>query len=105
MSVNAPPHIEEFRDYRAFLLEHYQWRKQINPWYSYRILASRIGMDVSQVYRILNGRIHLSPDAVPRVVKHLGLEGEVAEGFARMVTDGRMHRYASAYRGGVLQAS
>jgi len=84
-----PPRIDEFRDYRDYLLEHYQWRKRLNPWYSYRILASRLGMDVSHVYRILNGRIHLATDAVPRVVKHLGLEGEAANGFASSVMEAR----------------
>ena len=98
MKDTAPPRVEEFCDYRDFLLEHYQWRKQRNPWYSYRILATRLEMDVSQVYRILKGQIHLSPEVVPRVVKLLGLEGDAAEGFEHLVTVGRRHRYDVARR-------
>lgn len=98
MKDAPPPCIGDFRDYRAYLLEHYHWRKQRQPWYSYRILATRLEMDVSHVYRILKGRIHLSPEVVPRVVKLLGLEGDAAEGFEHLVTVGRRHRYDVARR-------
>jgi uncharacterized protein (TIGR02147 family) len=75
------PRIHEFQDYRDYLLEYYRWRKQVNWRFSYRFFAARLGMDVSQVHRILHRRIHMPLKSVPKFVRVLGIERERARDF------------------------
>lgn len=70
--------VEAAEDYRQVLLEGFLRNKRRNHRYSYRLLASKLGMDVGHVYRILNGKKHLPLKHVPKVVEHLRLEEEVA---------------------------
>jgi plasmid maintenance system antidote protein VapI len=90
------PRLEDYEDYRTWLLDHYQWCKQGDPGYSYRLLASRLGMDVSQVHRILNRRIHLSQGMAPKIAALLDLQGDVAERFVKQVADLRSVAYRRA---------
>lgn len=80
---------QEFLDYRRFLLEFYRMKCEANPHFSYRLLASKLGMDTSQLHRILNGKLHLPLDAIPRVAAYLELDTESTQLFERRVRWGR----------------
>lgn len=72
-------------DYRDLLQAAYQRRKSDNPLYSYRVMASRMGLHVSHLYRVLHGGLHLTPDKVPQACDFLGLQGRDAEHFELLV--------------------
>lgn len=79
------PQLHDFEDYRDYLLEYYRWRKQGNWRFSYRFLAGRLGMDVSQVHRILHRRIHMPLKSIPNFVRVLGIERGGVDEFERQV--------------------
>ncbi len=83
------PPIQEFRDYREYLLAFYSWKRSVNHRFSYRMLASKWMLDVSFVYRVLHGKNHLALSAVDRVVRAIGLGPEDARDFALLVRWGR----------------
>lgn len=76
-------------DYRDLLQNAYDRRKADNPMYSYRLMAGKLGLNVSHLYRILRKDLHLSPDKVPAVCDLLRLQGREAEHFALLVQYGR----------------
>jgi len=76
-------------DYRDLLQEAYEQRKTDNPLYSYRLMAGKLGLNVSHLYRILRKDLHLTLDKVPAVCDLLHLHGREAEHFELLVQYGR----------------
>lgn len=76
-------------DYRDLLQRAYDRRKADNSLYSYRLMAGKLGLNVSHLYRILRKDLHLSPDKVPAACELLRLQGREAEHFALLVQYGR----------------
>ena len=76
-------------DYRDLLQGAYEARKADNPLYSYRLMAGKLGLNVSHLYRILRKDLHLSPDKVPATCDLLKLKGREAEHFELLVQYGR----------------
>lgn len=83
--------LSEFLDYREYLAEFYKWRKSENRRFSYRVLAGRLDMNVSQLYRILNKRLHLPYTHLAKVCEALGLDEKGASHFELLVKYGRTH--------------
>jgi uncharacterized protein (TIGR02147 family) len=83
--------LSEFLDYREYLAEYYRWRKSENPRFSYRVLAARLDMNVSQLYRILNKRLHLPYTHLAKVCEALGLDEKGSSHFELLVKYGRTH--------------
>lgn len=81
--------ITDTLDYRDLLQEAYEQRKADNPLYSYRLMAGKLGLNVSHLYRILRKDLHLSLDKVPAACDLLRLQGREAEHFALLVQYGR----------------
>lgn len=77
-------------DYRDLLLAAYERRKSDNPVYSYRLMARKLGLHVSHLYRVLHKDLHLTTEKIPQVCDFLGLHGRDLEQFELMV------RYARA---------
>lgn len=80
---------EETLDYRDLLREAYAARKADNPLYSYRLMARKLNLNVSHLYRILQKELHLALDRIPTACELLGLEGRKAEHFELLVRYGR----------------
>jgi uncharacterized protein (TIGR02147 family) len=72
-------------DYRDLLLAAYEQRKADNPLYSYRLMAGKLGLNVSHLYRILRKDLHLTLDKVPAAYDLLRLQGREAEHFELLV--------------------
>lgn len=68
------PSIQDFEDYREFLLELYEWKKSRNPRYSYRLMALRIGMDPARLHKVLHGRGYFVRGTALRIAQSLGLD-------------------------------
>lgn len=89
-SGQALPPLQEFHDYRDYLLAYYSWKRSMNHRFSYRMLASRWLLDVSFVYRVLHRKNHLALNAVDRVARAIGLDADGSRYFAQLVHQGRM---------------
>ena len=50
----------DFLDYRDYLRGFFEKRKEEAPWYSYKIFGDGVGLDQSQVFRILQKQLHIS---------------------------------------------
>lgn len=79
----------EYLDYRIFLKEAFDERKGSDPFYSYRVLAETLGLDTSNMFRILHQEAQLPPRCQPRVLDFLGLSGRSAEYFSLLIAYAR----------------
>lgn len=86
----------DYLDYREYLRDVFEDRKTRAPWYSYKLFGDGVGLDQSQVYRILQKQLHLSAAALPRFVAYLGLEGPAVDYFAKLVEMGKTRKESEA---------
>ena len=75
----------EFLDYRDFLAELYKVRKAAKPWYSYKALGDKVGMDASLLAKVTLKSRHIAEDSIARFCTACNLEGRTADYFAAMV--------------------
>ena len=80
---------QDYLDYRQFLLDVYRKKCETNPHFSYRLFASKVSMDTSQLHRIINSKLHLPLEAIPRVAAYIGLDAESTQFFEQLVRFGR----------------
>jgi len=83
------PTLEEVTDYRELLRQFYDEHKRKMPLYSYRMMGDRLGLDASQLFRILQKEQHLPPRCVPQAKALLGLTGRHAEHFDLLIAAAR----------------
>lgn len=74
-----------YTDYRAFLRDFYENRKESNPIWSYRFIALRLEVDPGQLVKILQGKLHLPQRAIGSAIKLCGLEGREGAYFEELV--------------------
>jgi uncharacterized protein (TIGR02147 family) len=72
-------------DYRELFMRHYSEQKQIMPLYSYRIMGERLGLDASQLFRILHKNEHLPTRCIPMAKDLLGLTGRAGKFFETLL--------------------
>jgi len=77
--------IEEVSDYRDFLKQFFMQRKVELPLYSYRMMGQKLGLETSQLFRILNKEYHLPTRCIPLAKELLGLTGRYGEYFEIIV--------------------
>jgi uncharacterized protein (TIGR02147 family) len=77
--------IFEYLDYRDFLRARYQARKQENPSFSYRYIASKIGLDSGTITRILKGTRNLDPEMAGALARVFHLTDHEKEYFQALV--------------------
>lgn len=68
-------------DYRDILKAYYERRKKEMPFYSYRMMGDRIGLDSSYLYRILRKKQHLPAHSLEAAKELVGISGRSAEYF------------------------
>jgi uncharacterized protein (TIGR02147 family) len=81
--------IFEYLDYREYLKEHYDASKQQFPFFSFRYIATKTGLDASFYVKVLQKQLHLSLKSLPIVIDFLGLKKKEGEYFALLVRFGR----------------
>ena len=79
MKAMPDPDVFEFLDYREYLKAFYEARRLHSPIFSYRYLASRIGVDPAYLVKVIQGKKHLAVDCFPAACALCGLEGPRAE--------------------------
>lgn len=84
------PDVLDYLDYRQYLREVYDWRKKRgDSFFSYRYMASRIGIDPGYLAKLLQGKVHLGESSIEPTIKLLHLEGKAAAYFLQLVTFGK----------------
>lgn len=71
----------DIADYRDFLKDFYDRKKAEMPFYSYRMMGDKLGLDSSYLYRVLQKKQHLPAHALPAAKDILSLSGREAEYF------------------------
>ncbi|MFA6835303.1 MAG: DUF4423 domain-containing protein [Fibrobacteraceae bacterium] len=77
--------IDEISDYRDLLKDFYVQKKLKFPLYSYKMMGQKLGLETSQLFRILNKTLHLPTRCVPLAKNLLGLKGRASELFEILV--------------------
>jgi len=79
----------EYLEYREYLKDAYEERKASNPFFSYRLLGDTLGLDPSNLFRLLHLQAHLPARCQPQTLDFLGLSGRSAEYFSLLVAYSR----------------
>ncbi|MCX7727471.1 MAG: TIGR02147 family protein [Chitinispirillaceae bacterium] len=81
--------IFDYLDYREYLRDYYKEVKREKPFFSYRFIGRKVGMDSSYVIKVMQGNLHISPKKINEFIKLLGLKEKEAEYFETLVHFGR----------------
>ncbi|MBK8804575.1 MAG: TIGR02147 family protein [Fibrobacteres bacterium] len=80
------PDVFTYNDYRAFLRDWYEWKKGVNPRFSYRLLADKVGFKSAGFFtQLLQGKTTMSLDLSHRFAECFGLDRRETEFFVAMV--------------------
>lgn len=77
--------IEEISDYRDLLKDYFVQKKLDMPLYSYKMMGQKLGLETSQMFRVLNKVLHLPNRSIPLAKDLLGLKGRNGELFEILV--------------------
>ena len=77
--------IDEISDYRDLLKNYYTQRKLDMPLYSYKMMGQKLGLDTSQIFRVLNKELHLPNHSIPLAKDLMDLKGRSGEIFEILV--------------------
>jgi uncharacterized protein (TIGR02147 family) len=78
--------IFEYSDYRRYLKDHYELQKSLEPQFTYRYIAERVGFkSAGHFTQILKGLINLSSSMVARFIDFLRLNKKEADYFELLV--------------------
>lgn len=79
------PNLFQYFDYQKFLLDYYQWRKNLHPYFSYRYISQKVGIDHGLLAKIIQGQRHLSLKNVPKFCELLEFSKKKSEYFELLV--------------------
>ena len=78
--------IFEYLDYRDFLKDYYNAKKEANPAFSLRVFSDKIGFKAKDfISRVMNGDKNLSSQSIPKVASGLRLGKHETEFFIALV--------------------
>lgn len=78
--------IFEYLDYREFLKDYYNTKKEANPAFSLRVFSDKIGFKAKDfISRVMNGDKNLSSQSIPKVASGLRLGKHETEFFIALV--------------------
>jgi uncharacterized protein (TIGR02147 family) len=91
--------IFEYTDYRLYLRDFYEYSKERKPYFSFRFMASRLGINPGFIFRLMSGKTHIGPQKIETIADMLDLQGKQREYFVELV------RLAKAKRDDDIQDS
>ena len=80
------PDLFNYLEYRDYLKDAYEERRRSQPYFSYRFIGNRVGMDSSYLTRLFQKKLHLGDELVERMAGTFGLDGEALEYFRILVS-------------------
>jgi uncharacterized protein (TIGR02147 family) len=83
------PNVFEHLDYHAFLKDFYAFRKNRNPFFSYRYLGRILNLDAGFLVKVLQGKLALPEKCIDPLIKLCGLEGREADYLRELIFYGR----------------
>jgi len=81
--------IYTYYDYRQYISDFYGEKKALNPNYSYRYIAGKVGIDHALIVKIIQGQRHIGSKTVDVFSSFLGLSSRQQEYFKLLVTFGK----------------
>ena len=90
------PDIFAYLEYRDYLKDAYEERRTLQPFFSYRFIGNKVGMDSSYLTRLFQKKLHLGDDLVERMASVFGLEGSGLEYFQTLVAFNKARTEAKA---------
>lgn len=81
--------IYQYLDYQQFLREYYEEKKRISPFFTYRYMGNKLGLDPGFLVKVFQGKMHLSLKSLSPFTSLLKLEEKEAEYFELLVRYGR----------------
>ena len=90
------PDIFTYLEYRDYLRDAYEERRKLQPFFSYRFIGNKVGMDSSYLTRLFQKKIHLGEDLVGRMASVFGLAAESLEYFQSLVAFNKARSEAQA---------
>ncbi len=83
------PNIFTYLDYRDYLKDAYRERREAQPFFSYRYIGNKVGMDSSYLTRLFQKKLHLGDDLVDRMAAVFELTEAPLEYFRGLVAFGK----------------
>jgi uncharacterized protein (TIGR02147 family) len=77
--------IFDYLDYREFLRDYYKEKKKESPFFSYRFIGKRVGMDSSYIIKVLQGSLHIATGKIAKFIELLSLGETEADYFEALV--------------------
>jgi uncharacterized protein (TIGR02147 family) len=77
--------VTDYLEYREFLRDFYDKRKDVKPFFSYRFIAKRLSIDPSHVVKIFQKQRHISDKLIEGWIELAELKVKEAEYFATLV--------------------
>jgi uncharacterized protein (TIGR02147 family) len=81
--------IFEYFDYRQFLKDFYEHEKKSRPWFSYRYISAKVGLNAGYIIKVFQEKIHLGQKNVQAFADLTNLEGKERDYFTELVLFGR----------------
>jgi uncharacterized protein (TIGR02147 family) len=78
--------IFDYFDYRLFLRDFYKQEKKKNPFFSYRYIGNRVGMDSSFLIKVLQGSLHIANEKIAQFVEICELDEKEAIYFETLIS-------------------
>jgi uncharacterized protein (TIGR02147 family) len=87
--VGVMKSIYTYYDYRRYISDFYLEKKSLNPNYSYRYIAGKVGFDHALIVKILRGERHIGDKKVEAFASLLGLSDRQKAYFRLLVSFGK----------------
>ncbi|MDD5676156.1 MAG: TIGR02147 family protein [Chitinivibrionales bacterium] len=81
--------IFEYLDYRTYLRDAYEFVKKEKPFFSYRYISGRVGINPGYIVKVFQGKVHLGLKNVPAFADLFGLQDKERDFFTELVHFGR----------------
>jgi uncharacterized protein (TIGR02147 family) len=80
------PNVFEYTDYRKFLKDYYEENKQKKPYFSYRYMSKKAGINASAFFKyVIEGKRGLTKSSIMKTVQAIGFSQDEAEYFENLV--------------------
>jgi uncharacterized protein (TIGR02147 family) len=77
--------VKEYLEYRDFLRDFFEEKKQGNPFFSFRYMGGKVSIDASHLVKILQKQRHIGNKSTEILINFCNLTGSDAEYFATLV--------------------
>jgi uncharacterized protein (TIGR02147 family) len=77
--------IKEYLEYRDYLKDFFEAKKEINPHYSYRVMGKRLGIDASHLVKIFQKQRHIGAPLIDILIEYCEFKDRDALYFSTLV--------------------